>query len=41
MRTVVIIPNLKKDSSLTVTEKVAKKLRSLGMRVLLDEKYKE
>ena len=41
MKTVVIIPNPKKDTSLGVTDKVAKKLTSLGMRVFLEEKYKE
>ena len=40
MKTVVIMPNPKKDEGLNVTVRVAEKLRSLGINVFLDIKYK-
>ena len=40
MKTVVIIPNPKKDTGLNVTARVAEKLLSIGMRVFLNLEYK-
>lgn len=39
MKTVVIMPNPKKDEGLFVTAKVAEKLLSIGMRVFLNSEY--